>query len=263
MTKQRAISVLRRSGLLGAADAIRGRWHAFRARPTRRVFEQKFGAPLPPDDLAYDAYANLDWQEYWEVGSTAAGFVASIVGAAANPGRLLEWGCGPARIIRHLPALLPGWTIHGADVNAETVRWCAANIEGVTFVENGPAPPLPFADGSLDAVYAVSVFTHLSRDMHRRWAAELRRVLRAGGLLVCTLHGQTTRDLLDDDERAAFDAGRLVVRGRVTEGTRCFLAYHPERFVREELLQGFANVERHAAGTHPCGLHDLWIARRA
>ena len=263
MSKQRAIAVLRRSGLLGAADAIRGHWLSLRARQTRHVFEQKFGVDLPPDDLAYDAYANLDWQEYWEVGSNAAAFLASLVGGTAQAGRVLEWGCGPARIVRHLPALLPAWKIHATDVNRDTVRWCAAHIKNVEFVENDAAPPLPFADASFECVYAVSVLTHLSREMHVRWAAEIRRVLRPGGFFICTLHGPTTREMLDEDERAEFDAGSLVVRGRVTEGTRCFLAYHPERFVRAELLRGFSDVERRAAGSHPFGLHDLWLAKRA
>ena len=39
-----------------------------------------------------------------------------------------------------------------------------------------------------DAIYSVSVFTHLSEDFHRAWQGELLRVVRAGGIMMTTVH---------------------------------------------------------------------------
>ena len=51
-------------------------------------------------------------------------------------------------------------------------------------------------DASIDVIYAISVFTHLSEAMHESWMAELRRVLKPDGILLATLHGNKVRGKL-------------------------------------------------------------------
>ena len=47
---------------------------------------------------------------------------------------ILEWGCGPARIIRHLQSLLDqNCIIFGSDYNHQSIDWCKENIPNVTF----------------------------------------------------------------------------------------------------------------------------------
>jgi SAM-dependent methyltransferase len=262
--KQTAVNLLRRTGLLEIADIATFRWAAARGRTGRARFRQRHGSvALPPDDLAYDAYGTLDWEFYWSLGEEIAGELASIIGGERRAGSLLEWGCGPARIIRHLPRLLGDrWKIFGSDASGATVEWCAANISGVSFSRNGLEPPLAFSDAQFDCVYAISVFTHLSREMHDAWIAELRRVLRPGGTLIITTHGDAVLTRLRPDERKTYEAGRLVVRGGVTEGKRLFLAYHPGRFVREHLLAGFEVLSHKRATPDSRQVGDLWIARK-
>src|SRR5262249_13656986 len=157
--KQQALQLLRHARLLETADAARFRWLARNSNASRAAFAATFGdAPLPPDDIAYDAYGTLDWSFYWGFGKLIAEFLAPRVRAhAPGGGRVLEWGCGPARIIRHLPPILgPAWRVSGSDANAKTIRWCAGHLRDIDFVENGPAPPLPFADATFDGAYAVS-----------------------------------------------------------------------------------------------------------
>ena len=262
--KQRALDLLRRAGLLQRADGVRFRWIARRSRAARARFSRTHGnVPLPPDDLAYDAYGSLNWEFYWGFGRQFAEYIAPKILTRGATGRVLEWGCGPARIVRHLPALLgPGWEVFGSDVNVRTVRWCVTHLPAVRFAENSVAPPLAFPSGNFDCVYAVSVFTHVSDDLHRAWAEELRRVLKPDGLLICTLHGEASRPLLLAAERSQFDSGRLVVRGSVAAGTRCFLAYHPVPFVVDDLLRGFEVLEHLPAPNHVGAHQDLWIARK-
>jgi len=261
--KQQALQLLRRARLLETADAARFRWLARDSDAARDAFARTFGdAPLPPDDVAYDAYGTLDWTFYWGFGKLIAEFLAPRFRArAGDAGRVLEWGCGPARIIRHLPALLgPGWRVTGSDANAKTIRWCAQHLPGMEFVENAAAPPLPFEALTFDCAYAVSVFTHLSAELQRDWAREVRRVLKPRGLFICTLNGDASRALLMPSEQAVYDRGEPVVRGEVTGGTRCFVAYHPPAYVRSDLLRDFEVVEHLPAPNVFGERQDVWIA---
>jgi SAM-dependent methyltransferase len=70
-----------------------------------------------------------------------------------------------------------------------TVDWCREHIPGVDFTVNGAMPPLRWQDGHFDFVMAVSVFTHIPWKMQIGWLKELRRVLRPGGYLLATTHG--------------------------------------------------------------------------
>ena len=262
--KQHAVQLLRRARLLEIADAARFHWLARGSGVRRKAFAREWGdAPLPPENLAYDAYGSLDWDFYWGFGRLIAGFLAERFRAHAPAGRVLEWGCGPARIVRHLPALLgPAWEVHATDTNQATIRWCAEHLPDVRFAQNGALPSLPFADNRFDCAYSVSVFTHLPEEAQAAWADELRRVLRPGGLLVCTLNGDASRALLMPSEQREYDAGRIVVRGGVSGGTRCFLAWHPPAFVRCELLRAFEILEHLPAPNLFGERQDVWIARR-
>jgi SAM-dependent methyltransferase len=268
VVKQRLVALLRRARLLETVDRLRYHRTRWKARPKREAFAREHGAePLPPDDLAYDAYGMLDWPVYWSSGREIATHLRAIlVREVAGPGprRVLEWGCGPARIVRHLPALLEGdgeWGIFGSDFNHETVGWCRRHIGGVTFVENRLEPPLAFPAASFDAVYCISVLTHLSEAMHRAWVGELARVLRPGGVLVASLHGDTTRDRLLPHERRRYDDGHLVVRGHLTEGRRTYVAYHPPAFVRAVLFRDLEVVGHQVTPVPSLYFQDLWIVR--
>jgi SAM-dependent methyltransferase len=165
--------------------------------------------------------------------------------------------------VRHLPALLGDtWKVHGSDANPNTIRWCADHLPDIWFVGNGALPPLPFPACHFDCLYAVSVFTHLPEDAHAAWAAELHRVLKPGGLLICTLNGNAARALLVPSERQAYDAGRIVVRDGVSGGTRCFLAWHPPAYVTGSLLRHFDVVEYKPAPNLFGERQDVWIVSR-
>lgn len=103
---------------------------------------------------------------------------------------VLDWGCGCGRIARHFP---PGSNLHGCDIDAANVAWCAEHLPG-RYVASGLRPPLPYDEGAFDLIYGISVFTHFRPELERLWLAELRRISRPGALLLMTVHGQTTID---------------------------------------------------------------------
>lgn len=244
--KQVILHSLRNSHLLQIAEALRFLWSRLRTRQSK----------LPAS--AYDAYGHLDWDTYLAAGLPIAKYIARHL---ADCRKILEWGCGPGGVIRHLRDVLPDRELFGTDYNAESIGWCRANIPGVGFEVNDLMPPTRFADESFDCVYSVSVFTHLSMEAHFAWIAEIHRILRPGGLLICTLNGDACLGWLLEEERKRYADGDLVVRANVAEGSRCFLAYHPERFVRG-LLNRFTIELHDPAPNALMAIQDVWIARK-
>ena len=103
---------------------------------------------------------------------------------------ILEFGCGSARLLRTLRCL-PNSRLLGTDINPECVDWCRKNVPGIEFYQNEKQPPLEFAKASsMDLIFASSVFTHISLDLQGRWLEELRRILRPGGIFLCTVLGE-------------------------------------------------------------------------
>jgi 2-polyprenyl-3-methyl-5-hydroxy-6-metoxy-1,4-benzoquinol methylase len=100
---------------------------------------------------------------------------------------VLDWGCGCGRISRYL-------THRGraaftcVDVDPDNVAWCRANLPGGRFESIPLHPPTQFADGEFDAVFGLSVFTHLREPDQFEWLTELRRIVRPGGVLLLTIH---------------------------------------------------------------------------
>jgi SAM-dependent methyltransferase len=108
---------------------------------------------------------------------------------------MLEFGCGCGRVLRHLCDLPEKCRISGTDIDREAIEWCRSNLPRFSFGVNNPLPPLPYPAGNFDLVYAISVFTHLDEDYQFAWLAELKRVLRPGGILIATTHGAFIHDL--------------------------------------------------------------------
>jgi hypothetical protein len=111
-------------------------------------------------------------------------------------------------------------------------------------------------------VYALSVFTHLPPRLQSHWMSELCRVLKPGGVLVLSLHGDATVRHLNRAERADYRAGQLVVRGSDLAGTNHCAAFHPPTFVRNGFAHGFEVLELAPEGATGNPPQDAWVLRK-
>jgi len=219
---------------------------------------------LPPVMIAFDAHGEVNWENYYNYGLHNASITSSIITELMSDqenGKIFEWGCGPGRIIRHLPVLInrPAFEFVGSDYNRKTITWCNAHLEGIKFIENDLAPPLNIADATLDFIYCFSVFTHLSEKLHHDWLKELLRVLKPGGFFMFTTHGDAFSFHLNSNELDNYYSGKLVVRDRSEEGKRDFAAFHSPKFIREHFLAGKTItrfIESGAMG------QDIWIIKK-
>jgi SAM-dependent methyltransferase len=270
--RQRASLLARQIGVLRYIEYARFVKSVLRHHASNRAFRREMrGMMMPPLWVAYDAFNNLNLRNLYAEGREQAGIIAEMIDRhaparrrAGDTLRVLEWGCGPGRVIQHLPSLLarPGLEVFGTDYNPTSIAWCQRNLPSIHFSHNGLAPPLPFPDTSMDVIYAISVFTHLSEAMHYSWMAELQRVLKPDGILMATLHGNGVRGKLTERERARFDRGELVVRGNVVEGSRLYAAFHPDEFAERLLFDRMTVVARQEPFA-PRMSQTLWVVRKA
>lgn len=108
-----------------------------------------------------------------------------------DPLRVLDWGCGWGRLTRAFAAARTFSEIWGVDIDPDNLAWARKNIPAAKFVKVPLYPPTELPADHFDLVYAVSVMTHLTRETQGKWLAEIRRVLRPGGLALLTFHGPT------------------------------------------------------------------------
>lgn len=256
--KQRLVSVARALGLLPAFDALRfmrSKWASAEDNARFRKAHPDFVPP--PLWWMHDMYRHTSFELYWKTGQATAERLAGLIDAhiKTDTPRVADWGCGLARVLRHLP---DRYRRTGFDYNDRAIRWCTENIKDAQFFHNGLMPPLPAAAASFDALYALSVFTHLSEEAHDAWMHDIARVLAPGGVFLGAFHVKLAPDQLLPEEQARFDAGKLVVRGRVKEGSRTYVAYHPESWLRNHLFHGWEILE----GPVDFFGQSLFVARR-
>jgi SAM-dependent methyltransferase len=157
-------------------------------------------------------------------------FVPWVLGQGSWPagGAALDVGCGPGQYSRAMSDL--GMAVTAVDLSEGMVR--AASAAGVRGAGVADAQRLPFPDASFDRVVAAHMLYHLPD--RTAGAAELARVLRAGGVALVVTNGAghlgelrsamgaaggigtpvSENFLLDDDGRAllstAFDEVELI-----------------------------------------------------
>lgn len=101
---------------------------------------------------------------------------------------VLDWGCGCGRVFRYFSNLR---SVIATDVDPINIEWCRANIPGPTYHLLGPYGEFPIDNASVDFAYGNSVMTHLAESDQQHWLAELRRVVKPGGIVILTVFGLT------------------------------------------------------------------------
>ena len=123
--------------------------------------------------------------------------------------RLLDFGCGCGRLLRHMSHVAERVEIHGTDIDADMIAWLQRNMPFGRYQAGSVEPPLPYRDDYFDLVISHSVFTHLDERQQDMWLRELQRITRPGALLLISVQGQSTwQRTLRDGERSVYDTTR-------------------------------------------------------
>src|SRR5690554_4895026 len=183
---------IRITGLLLWADNFRYQIEKLMSRKKNLDFKNEYpNVSLPPDYLIYESF-KLDYRKYYVDGRETAGWLIQLLAGHVKLDGvdILDWGCGPGRIIRHLNLFIGAdCRLYGTDYNTKSIEWCTQNIPSISFKNNRLDAVLPYDDHFFDVIYGLSVFTHLSEPMHYSWYNELMRVLKPDGILLFTTQG--------------------------------------------------------------------------
>lgn len=125
---------------------------------------------------------------------------------------VVEVGCGAGRDGKVLAAA--GLTYRGLDLSSASVAICR---ELGLDAREGSALELPFADDEFDAGWSMSTLMHLPGDGLTTALAELKRVVRPGGLLEVGVWG-------GDEDREWTDEHGRYFRSRTDDRLRTMLA---------------------------------------
>lgn len=178
-------------------------------------------------------------------------------------GQILDFGCGCGRVL--IPASRNlGRKLTGCEIDPEAVEWCRQHLQAFgDFSLNPNLPPSPFPSGWFDAIYGVSVFTHLPEAMQFAWLDDLFRITRPGGFAVFTVHGPSTFSNLQSTETATMENRGFVYQSQALEtaGLPSYykLAFHTPEYIRSQWTRGWEVLSIQDRGLDT---HDTVVLRR-
>lgn len=266
MLKKKLIDFLRKRGFFNAVAPF----FIFIKRPSLlfrdilyRVNGAPDGFPLPPPKLIFLAVGNGSATDYYEGGKDITSITFSYLKDCSiniqNFIRILDFGCGSGRLIRHL-FFLKDTEIYGTDYNKELINWCEKNLPFAKFQTNNLEPPLDFKNDMFDFVYLYSVFTHLSEELQKEWMEEFQRILTPGGILLFTTMGDQFLGDLSKKEKKQYETGQIVIKNIGFEGSNEFGSYQSFQFAQNHMLEGYELVSCVPGNTD--FRQDIYIIRK-
>lgn len=94
---------------------------------------------------------------------------------------ILDFGCGVGRVAMpfHYHFKQPTAAV---DIQQFAIDFMQKTMPEVDTRRSTLTPPLPFAEGSFDVIYAISVWTHMNKDTGDAWLKDVARMLKPGGI---------------------------------------------------------------------------------
>ena len=170
MNKAKLSNLLRQLNLIYVADLIRFRIQKFKNRKANAQFKKTHpDVVLPPDYLMYESF-QMNYDKYYNGGRNMAKnlsehFKKHIELKNKN---ILDWGCGPGRIIRHMPEVINnGCQFFATDYNKNSIDWCTKNLPNIQFNKNELEAKLPKKTPSDKNLLQKSVkMNEVNREIH-------------------------------------------------------------------------------------------------
>jgi SAM-dependent methyltransferase len=157
--------------------------------------------------------------------------------------RVLDFGCGAGRVLRHFLDEARVAELHGCDIDAASIAWLQENLSPpLHFFRTEEEPHLPFGDQHFDLIWATSVFSVLT-DTWSDCLCELHRVLRRDGLLIATFVGEGGSEFVAREPWVEDRIGMNVLAYGVSWDDGGPMVMHSPWWIREHWGRAFDILE--------------------
>jgi SAM-dependent methyltransferase len=153
--------------------------------------------------------------------------------------RVLDFGCGSARVLRHFLPEAERAGFWGCDIDGPSIEWVRAHLcPPLHCFQNASLPPLALEDETFDLIWATSVFTHI--DSWAPWLLDMHRILKPGGTLIASFLGEGMWEALVQEPYREDEIG-MTVRNHWTKQDAW--VFHSEWWLREHWGRAFEVVD--------------------
>jgi SAM-dependent methyltransferase len=166
-------------------------------------------------------------------------------------GRVLDFGCGPGRLLAYLLDHPARPVLEGFDIDERCVEWLAPKLSPPHGAFRcAEETPLPRPDAHYRLVCCVSVFSHLTGSW-ADWLCELHRLLEPHGVMAASVIGRHLAREFGEDPWEEERVGMLVLgRGRPWSAGGPMVV-HSEWWLREHWGRAFEILDVRRFGAEP------------
>jgi ubiquinone/menaquinone biosynthesis C-methylase UbiE len=180
-----------------------------------------------------------------------------------EPAAVLDFGTGIGSSLPHLARAFPNARLTGLDVSERSLAIAAQRFPGVADFVRYDGGTVPAPAQSFDLIFSACVFHHIDAAEHVAILADLKRLLKPGGVLAVFEHNPVnpvTRYIVAtcafDENAVLIPAGQLKARQRAAGFSRVELAYTG---FFPGALRGLRGLERYMTGL-PIGAQYYTLA---
>jgi len=137
-----------------------------------------------PEQFQLQNVGTSSWEQFVEqsdlIVPEVKAALESVLGELDGSHNVLDFGCGIGRIAMKLwmEECLP---THGCDINPAAIDYLNRQLQGPELMVSQYEPPLDYDDNFFDAVFSISIWTHLPPELQVPWLKEIHRILKPGG----------------------------------------------------------------------------------
>ena len=160
------------------------------------AWHERYTAP-PLEELSRVGSPN--WETFLVQSNRIAGCIEEHLGrrGIGADAKVLDFGAGIGRVALRLNSRL-GLPTHACDINEKAMTYLSGQLSQVDCQVTPYQPPLPYEDASFDAIYSISIWTHLPPNLEVPWLNEIARVLKPSGVAMISFSGPGVLDIRRD-----------------------------------------------------------------
>jgi SAM-dependent methyltransferase len=143
-----------------------------------------------------------------------------------HPLRVMDFGAGVGNSVPFYAKYLPHARLTCVDVSMRSLHIAETRFPGMAAYQLFDGNTLPFPEGSFDLAFTACVFHHIPAVEHTVLFAEIRRVLRPGGLFIIFEHNPRNPLTVRVVNTCPFDEHAVLIDAKALRARVAAAAFH-------------------------------------